>query len=171
MSLRGFMKEAEVNLGLKEQNMEKLICRLYTLPFTALRIVPASTRSVQKESGHVLWKIETFPKEDIRYKKHCTQDNDASVPFKVGTLGPHTVLPITISCPILFFWTSSIAWNPFHFKSDFSFGKARSPGYQVWAIGRLSHLDNFMFCQKTLHKTWCMNGHIVVMNLPITSCP
>ena len=37
-----------------------------------------------------------------RYKIHCTQDNDASVPFKVGTLGPHTVLPITISCPSYF---------------------------------------------------------------------
>ena len=25
-------------------------------------------------------------------KKHCTQDNDASVPFKLGTLGPHVDL-------------------------------------------------------------------------------
>ena len=35
-------------------------------------------------------KTETFI-EDTRYKKHCTQDNEASVPFKVGTLRPHTV--------------------------------------------------------------------------------
>ena len=26
----------------------------------------------------------------------------ALVAFKVGTLGPHTVLPITISCPVIF---------------------------------------------------------------------
>ena len=39
---------------------------------------------------------------DTRYKKYCTEDNDASVPFKVGTLGPHTVLPIIISCPVVF---------------------------------------------------------------------
>ena len=35
-------------------------------------------------------KIEPFIEEDTRYKKHCTQDNDTSVPFKVGTLGPHS---------------------------------------------------------------------------------
>ena len=45
------------------------------------------SRSVQKISSHVMWKIETFIEEDRRYKKHCTQDNNASVPFKVSTLG------------------------------------------------------------------------------------
>ena len=38
-------------------------------------------------------KIETFTEEVIRHKKHYTQYNDASVPFEVGTLGLHTVLP------------------------------------------------------------------------------
>ena len=28
---------------------------------------------------------ETFIEEDTKYKKHCTQDNGALVPFKVGT--------------------------------------------------------------------------------------
>ena len=37
-----------------------------------------------------------------RYKKPCTEDNDASVPFTVGTLGPHTGLPIAIRCPVVF---------------------------------------------------------------------
>ena len=46
-------------------------------------------------------KIETFIEEDTRYKKHCTQDNDTLVLFKVGILGPHTVLPVAISCPIV----------------------------------------------------------------------
>ena len=41
--------------------------------------------SVQKVSSHAIWKIETFTEEDTRYKQHCTQDNEASVPFKVGT--------------------------------------------------------------------------------------
>ena len=58
--------------------------------------------SVQKVSGHVIRKIETFIEKDTRYKKHCTWNNNASVPFKLGTLGPHTVLPVTISCPIVF---------------------------------------------------------------------
>ena len=75
-----------------------------------------------------------------RYKKHCTQDNDTSVPFKVGTLGPHTVLPaslplfktlwkpfvdILVSCPIAFSWISSMFWYLFPFKGDFSFGKSQ----------------------------------------------
>ena len=40
---------------------------------------------------------ETFIEEDTREKTHCTQDNDASVPSKVGTLGPHTVLPALLA--------------------------------------------------------------------------
>ena len=52
--------------------------------------------------SHVTRKIEAFIEEDTRYKKHCTQDNDASVPFKAGTMGPHSGPPITISCPVIF---------------------------------------------------------------------
>ena len=85
-------------------------------------------RSVQKVSSHVLWKRETFVEEDTRHKKHCTQDNDTSVPFKVGTVGPHTVLPITISCPVVFSWISWMLWNLFPFQGDFDFGKS-----QMWA--------------------------------------
>ena len=36
----------------------------------------------------------------------------ASVPFRVGTLGPHTVLPIVISCPVVFpesHWQSEVS--------------------------------------------------------------
>ena len=43
-----------------------------------------------------------FIEEDTRYKRHCTWDNDTSVPFKVGILGPHIVLSIVISCPVVF---------------------------------------------------------------------
>ena len=81
--------------------------------------------SVQKVSSHVLWKIETFIEEDTRYKKHYTQDNDSSVPFKVGTSGPHTLLPIAISCTIIFSWISLMVWNLFLFKGDFGFGKSQ----------------------------------------------
>ena len=49
--------------------------------------------------------------------------NIPSVPFKVGTVGPHTALPIAISWPIIFSWVSSIVSNLFPFKGDFSFGK------------------------------------------------
>ena len=53
-------------------------------------------------------KIKTFIEEDTRYKKHRTQGNDVSVPFEVGTLGPHTVLPTTVGCPFIFSWISSM---------------------------------------------------------------
>ena len=98
--------------------------------------------------------------EDTRYKKHCAQDNDTSVPFRGGTLGPHTVLPITISCPIIFSWISWMVWNLFPFKGDFSFGKSqKSQGEQIWAVGGLSHLGDWMFGQNTLHESWCMSEH------------
>ena len=80
---------------------------------------------VQKASNHIIWKIETFIAEDIRCKKHCTKDNDTSVPFKVGTLGSHTILPIAISCPVIFSWISSVVWNLFPFKDGFSLGKSQ----------------------------------------------
>ena len=60
-------------------------------------------RCVQKVSIHIILKIEAFIEKDTRYKKHCTQGNDALVPFKVVTLGPHTVFPIATSCPVIFF--------------------------------------------------------------------
>ena len=52
----------------------------------------------QKVSSLALGKAETFIEEDTRYKKHCTQDNDASVPFKVGALGAHGVPPTAAQC-------------------------------------------------------------------------
>ena len=82
-------------------------------------------------SSHVIWKIETFIDEVTRWKKHCTQDKDASVPFKVGTLGPHTVLPIAISCPVIFSWISLMVWNLFLFKGDF-----KDFTYLFWERGR-----------------------------------
>ena len=63
--------------------------------------------------------------EDTRYKKHCTQGSDASVPFKVGTLGPHTVLPVSISCPVIVSRISLMVWNLFP-KVILVLGKARS---------------------------------------------
>ena len=32
-------------------------------------------------------------------------------------------------------------------------------------------LGDLMFCQKALHKTWCMGGGVVTMKLPVTSWP
>ena len=82
-------------------------------------------RSIQKVSSHVIWKIETFSEEGTSYRTHCTQDSDASVCLKAGTLGPCTVLPVTISCPVAFSWISSVVWNLFLCKGDFSLGESQ----------------------------------------------
>ena len=52
---------------------------------------------------------EEFIKEDTKHKKHCTWDNDASVPLTVGTLGPHTVLPV--SFPLFKTLCKILCWN------------------------------------------------------------
>ena len=79
-------------------------------------------RSSQKVTSHVIWKIETFIEEDTRYKKYCIQDNDASVPFKVGTLGPHTASPHhhQVPCCIFLNLIDGLKSLPFLF----SFGKS-----------------------------------------------
>ena len=60
----------------------------------------------------------------------------------------------------------------FLFQKWFEFWeKPEVTGHQIWALVGLSHLRDLMFHQKTLHKTWCRSGCIVVMKLPITSCP
>ena len=50
-------------------------------------------------------------------------------------------------------------------------GKARS--YRAPNLGcrGVSYLGDLMFCQKILHDTQCMSGHVVVTKLPTTGCP
>ena len=100
------------------------------------------------------------------YKKHCTQDNDASVPFKVGTLGPHTVLPIAISCLFIFSWISSMVWNPFPFKGDLSFRKIqKSQGTKSGLLG--VWVTWVIWCFATKH---CKRHDAWVGALPWWSC-
>ena len=62
--------------------------------------------------------------------------------------------------------------KPPPFQRVFQFlEKAEVIGHQTWALGGLSHLGDLMFCQKILHETWCMSRYIVMMKLPVTSCP
>ena len=68
-----------------------------------------------------------------RYKKHCTQDNYASISFKEETLGPHTILLITSSYPIVFFWISLMVLHLFSFKGNFGLGKSQK--FQVTKFG------------------------------------
>ena len=128
-------------------------------------------RSAQKVSSHVVWKMKTFSEEDRRGKKHCAQHSDASVPFKVGTLGPHTVLPIAISCPVLFSWISSMVWNLFLSKVILVLGKARRHrAPNVVCTGAESPGD-LMFCKKTawnvMHDWVCCCDEAANHQLPI----
>ena len=128
------------------------------------------TRSVQKVSSHVIWNIERFIEEDTRYNKYCPYDNDASVPFKVVTLKPHQFSQSPSAAASYF--------PEFHWWSEISFlskvilvlGKARSLMASNLGCRGAECLGNTMFHQKTLQKTWCMTGCVVMMKLPITSC-
>ena len=66
------------------------------------RYYPLYIQGLSRRHPAMYYENETFIEENTRHKNHCTQDNGASVPFKVGTLRPNTVLPIAISCPVLF---------------------------------------------------------------------
>lgn len=52
-------------------------------------------------TGQALRKTER-PTEEMQGTRNSAQDDDASVPFEVAAQGPHPVLLVTISCPILF---------------------------------------------------------------------
>ena len=130
--------------------------------------------SVQNLSSHVIWKIETLIEEDTRYKKHCTQDSETSVPFKVGTLGPHRVLPVAISCPIVFSWIS--LWSEISSlpKVILVWGKARicrTPNLGLRRTGTEYTWVIWCFTKKLrTRRTWFMSGHVLVLQLPVTSC-
>ena len=58
------------------------------------------------------------------------------------------------------------------FKGDFCLGgKVRSFRLPNLGCRGAESLGWFDVSPKTLHKIWCMRGLIVVMKLPITSCP
>ena len=123
-------------------------------------------RPVQKISSHVIWKTETMIEEDIKYKKHYIQDNDASVPFKVGTLGPHILLPITISCPSYFPESHERSEISSPSKVILVLGKARSRRLPNLGCRGDESPTHLMFCEK-LHEMGCMSEYIIVRKLPI----
>ena len=83
-------------------------------------------KSVQKVSSHVIWKMETFIEEDSRYKNHCTEDNDASVPLKWAPWDL-TQFSQSPSAPPSYF-PESHQWSEISFLSKviLVLGKARS---------------------------------------------
>ena len=69
-------------------------------------------RSVQKVSSHDLWKA------DMHWRRYKIQETLYVgwwylSPFQSRHLGPHTILPVTISSPVVFSWISSMVWNLF----------------------------------------------------------
>ena len=95
---------------------------------------------------------------------------DTLAPFRVGTLGPHTVLPNAISCPFYFpeshWWSETSSLS----KVILVLGKARSRRVPNLGCRGLSYLGDLMFFQK-LCISRGMSGCVTMMKLPITSCP
>ena len=136
--------------------------------FQLHKVCPEGIQSCTIKNRDIHWR---------RYKKHCTQDNDVSVPFRVGTLGPHTVLPGAISCPIIFSWLSWTVWHLSPFKGDFSFGKNQKfqgtkSGQQggwvtwvIWVLPKISACDAWVgmlwwSCQSPVAHTCGLLNHL-----------
>ena len=125
--------------------------------------------SVQKVSCYVIWKLETFIEEDTRNIVHRTrmpQSPSKQAPWELAQFSQ------LLSVALLYFpechWWSEISSLS---KVNLVLGKPKVTGCEIWAAGWLSHLGHLMFPPKTLHEMWCMSMRIVVMKLPITSCP
>ena len=127
-------------------------------------------RSVQKVSSHVIWERETFIEEDTDIRNTALR---TMMPQSPSNSAPWDLTQLSQSPSAAPSYFPESHWQ---FEiSSFSkvilvLGKARSHRAQIWAVGGLSHLGDFMFCQKTL-QMWWMSGHVVMMKLPITSCP
>ena len=87
--------------------------------------------------------------------------------------GPHTVLPIAISCLVIFSWISSKVWNLFPFKGDCSLGKsqklqAAKSGLEWGCVAE----SPGWFDVSPKNCTRCDAEQVdVVMKLPVTSGP
>ena len=132
----------------KQISTQLILLTLYCVkeegPKLYTKVCPEGIQPCDMKNRDIHWR---------RYKKHCTQDNYTVVPFKVGTLGPHIVLPITIICPVVFSWISSMVWNLFPFKGDFSFGKSRS--HRAPNMGCREHICS-------LNGIYCPTDHWLV---------
>ena len=139
----------------KNENIMKLKKLLYT-------------RSVQEVSSLVLWKIR-----DIFWRIYKIQETLYTGQWHLSVLQSRH-LGTSHSSPNRHQLPHCIFLHLLPFKGNFSFGKSQKlqgtkSGLQ--GAGGLSHLGDLIFCQKTLHQTWCMSGHIVLMKLPITRGP
>ena len=139
-----------------------------TLPHSALSGLSSLSsamltfmRAVQKVSSHVIWEIETFIEGGTRYKKHCTQDNDAAVPFKVGILGPPQFSQSPSAATSYF--PKSHQWSEISslWKVILVLGKARS--HRAPNLGyKGAESPGWDMMHKQVHFP---------MKLPITRCP
>ena len=129
------------------------------------------TRSVQKVSSHAMWKI------DIYWGRHKIQETLYKGQWHLNPLQSRH-LGTSHSSPSRHQLLRGVSLNLIDslkclpFQRWFQFGeKPEVTGHQIWAVGGLNHRGDLMFGQKTLHETWCMSRCMVMMKLPITSCP
>ena len=126
-------------------------------------------RSVQKVSRHKIWKIETFIEENTRNVVHrtMTPQSPSGRHLRTSHSSPNCH---QLTCCILLYLINSLKSLPFQ-RWFYFWEKPDVRRHQLWAVRVLSHLGDFMFHPKILHKAWCMSEHVVVMKLPITRCP
>ena len=135
----------------------------WTIPGTIYDVCPEGIQPCYMKNRNIYWR---------RYKKHCTKDNDTSVPFKVGTLGPHTVLPIASAAlsyfPESHWWSEILSLS----KVILVWGKARNHREPNLGVGELSHLGDFIIhpklcTQDVMHEQVCCHEEAANHQLPI----
>ena len=78
---------------------------------------------------HLLKKIQ-----DARNVLYIEQWHFSPLQSRPHTLGPHTVFSMAISCPVIFYCISSMVWNLFSFKGDFSFGRNKKSQDAIFGL-------------------------------------
>ena len=97
-----------------------------------IKACPESIQPCTMKNRNIYWRYNT---QEILYtgqwslcplQRRCfgISQNSLSVSSTVQNILQNS-FGITISCPVLFSWISSMVWNLFPFKGDFSFGKSQ----------------------------------------------
>ena len=126
-------------------------------------VCPESIQPRTMKNRNIYWRRYKI-QETLSIEQRCPS------PLQSRHFGTSQNTPSHHQLPCHIFLNLINGLNLFPFKGDFSLGKARSQGMPN--LGCKGAESPVIWClAKKLHKMWCMSVHVVMMKLPITSCP